>query len=198
MIEQNTKYISLLVLCSWNCRPVSRTNSVLNNLSHAQPTNALKISCSISRPAKGCSSGRRFVLIVYCAPAKTFFPSRYWSLLKATISLSLTEALRYARYSISGSKKSSASRNDKYSPVAYFIPLFLAAPAPAFFWVITFTSWCASSYSFKIANELSVEPSSTQITSILWLFWTSNESRHCLIYFSALYTGIITETLTLA
>ena len=42
--------------------------------------------------------------------------------------------------------------------------------------------------------ESSVEPSSTQMTSISSSVWAQIDSRHSLRYLAELYTGTITET----
>ena len=62
---------------------------------------------------------------------------------------------------------SSLSQNKIYSPLASFNAIFLAYPQPLFVEIsIIFIRVSFKAYFFKIASELSVEPSFTQITSI--------------------------------
>ena len=100
--------------------------------------------------------------------------------------LSLGVGYRGFKSSISGSKKSSASKKDRYSPFASESPLFLAAPAPAFLWLIRRTLLSCRTYSSSISGDLSEEPSSTQIISVSFNVCPTMLSMHRTIYFSPL------------
>ena len=105
-------------------------------------------------------------------------------------------SIRAAHFSsMVGSKWSSESRKDRYSPLACWMPLLRAAPALVLGWVSTFTRASRFSYSRRMSRERSVEPSSTQMTSMLFRVCPNILSRQGPRYFSTLYTGIITETL---
>src|SRR5512140_141078 len=63
---------------------------------------------------------------------------------------------------VHGNHRSSLSRKTTYSPVACWMPRFLAAPCPWFRWCNTRTR---SPYRASTAGVSSVEPSSTTSTS---------------------------------
>ena len=91
---------------------------------------------------------------------------------------------------------SSASKKNIKFPLARLIPLFLALDTPAFFSFMINSLDSFSLYSFKISAVLSVLPSLITITSIFLYLLFSTEFKASSIYFSALYAGIITDTLT--
>ena len=89
------------------------------------------------------------------------------------------------------STQSSASTTAKYSPFATVIPLLMVEPCPPFFLCTTVThSGLFAANSSAISAVLSVDPSSTIITSISFLILSSkNVGIPFFKNFSALYDG---------
>lgn len=80
-----------------------------------------------------------------------------------------------------------------YVPDAWAIPVFTAAPYPAFCLWMTLKRVSAAAKTSMTSGEASVEPSSMQIASKSLSVWLAMDSRHCSRYFSVLYMGMIIE-----
>lgn len=80
-----------------------------------------------------------------------------------------------------------------YVPDAWAIPVFTAAPYPAFCLWMTLKRVSVAAKASIIFGEPSVEPSSMQIASKSASVWFAMDSRHCSRYFSVLYMGMIIE-----
>ena len=77
--------------------------------------------------------------------------------------------------------------------MAALSPRFLAAETPLFFCRSTRILPSVSASLPQTTALSSAEPSSTAMISRLPYVWPVTDQRHCSIYLSALYTGIITD-----
>ena len=98
---------------------------------------------------------------------------------------------------MSGSKKSSASRMDRYVPVAAAMPRLRAAPAPSVssVWRRIFMRGSLLAASSKMDSDASAEPSSTQMISISRSVCEKTLASAFFKYFSELQTAMTTDTL---